>query len=332
MGLNVVEEENCKEHINIAFVKVHKAGSTTLQNILQRFGHRRNLSFVLSNMSDTSKPAGMRHYLGYEGTIDFKSLLPLPKGRDHFNILSNHVVFNHSVFSHVMPSSTSYIGIVREPLSQLRSTMAYYGYGNNWKLENNETVLTHYLNSPEKYKVTYLFSRMSYDFGLPQRDVRNMTSIRSFIQDLDKVFKFVLILEYFDESLVLLKRLLCWTLRDIIYILVNKSNRKIPYAMDDFTKHKNIAVADYEIYSHFYEKFWQLVSKELNNGFAQEVGYFKNLLQRVLIFCDSGTQVLRIPNSEWSNEFSITREDCRLMTLHEVYFIQMLTKKQYLIN
>jgi len=39
--------QTCNKVVDFAFVKTHKAGSTTLISILQRFGHTHNLLFAL---------------------------------------------------------------------------------------------------------------------------------------------------------------------------------------------------------------------------------------------------------------------------------------------
>ena len=43
---------NCSEETKVAFAKTHKTGSTTVQNILFRFGEQRRLSFVLPKARD----------------------------------------------------------------------------------------------------------------------------------------------------------------------------------------------------------------------------------------------------------------------------------------
>ena len=68
---------------------------------------------------------------------------------------------------------------------------------------------------------------MSFDLGLEQKSFTEDEKISEFVDELSKKLHLVLIADYFDESLVLLKRLLCWDLEDIIY--VKQKMRSITY-------------------------------------------------------------------------------------------------------
>jgi hypothetical protein len=52
--------ENCSVKTDVVFAKTHKTGSTTVQNILFRFGEKRKLAFVLPKVGDK-----LHHYLFY---------------------------------------------------------------------------------------------------------------------------------------------------------------------------------------------------------------------------------------------------------------------------
>ena len=59
---------------------------------------------------------------------------------------------------------------------------------------------------------------MAFDLGLEQENFSNEEEITEFIENISKRFDLVLIAEYFDESLVLMKRMLCWDFEDIVYV------------------------------------------------------------------------------------------------------------------
>lgn len=50
--------------------------------------------------------------------------------------------------------------------------------------------------------------------------------IKKHIDDLAEKMNLVLIMEYFDESLVLLKRELCWDLDDVVYFKLNQRSQE----------------------------------------------------------------------------------------------------------
>ena len=63
---------------------------------------------------------------------------------------------------------------------------------------------------------------------------------------LDKFFGTVLIREYFDESLILLRRKLCWKLQDILYFPLKvgeNGSRTEQYPDDLIEKHKQLLVS-----------------------------------------------------------------------------------------
>lgn len=69
---------------------------------------------------------------------------------------------------------------------------------------------------------------MTFHLGLSYRYFQNYTAVKNYIKFLNKEFDLVMIMDYFDESLVLLKRLLCWEIDDILYVKLNerKDNEK----------------------------------------------------------------------------------------------------------
>lgn len=56
---------------------------------------------------------------------------------------------------------------------------------------------------------------MLWDLGLPTGDMEDQRKVDAKIKDLDEQFEFVMLAEYFDESLVILAKMLCWDLREV---------------------------------------------------------------------------------------------------------------------
>ena len=71
-------------------------------------------------------------------------------------------------------------------------------------------------------------NQMLWDFGLDEKLFENMTAIKSKIEEIDSTFALVLLTEKFDESMILLKDLLCWDYRDMTSLKLNaqKSSSK----------------------------------------------------------------------------------------------------------
>ena len=63
-----------------------------------------------------------------------------------------------------------------------------------------------------------MFTAQLFDLGFEVNDYRNSLDLQAIIKELDEQLSLVLIREYLDESLVLLQRLLCWDLSDMVYM------------------------------------------------------------------------------------------------------------------
>ena len=59
------------------------------------------------------------------------------------------------------------------------------------------------------------------------RDIANFILNR----ELDRQFDLVLILEHFDESLILLQNLMCWSTEDLVYLKQNERISKESFLM-----------------------------------------------------------------------------------------------------
>lgn len=80
------DSETCRPHTNIMFLKTHKTASSTVLNVIYRFGELHELRFALPNLT---------YLLGYPD--NFKA--ELVKGYrgprvSTFNIMANHLRFN----------------------------------------------------------------------------------------------------------------------------------------------------------------------------------------------------------------------------------------------
>ena len=62
--------------------------------------------------------------------------------------------------------------------------------------------------------------------------------IKKHIDELAEKIDLVLIMEYFDESLVLLKRELCWDLDDVVYFKLNQRSHE--YKQTEITSHQQV--------------------------------------------------------------------------------------------
>ena len=315
-----------KPRTHIAFLKVHKAASSTVQNILYRFGFGHNLSFVLPEQG---------HYISKDANF-YTKILPSVDKSGKYDIICNHVAFYEWKFKSLMHDDAFYLAIVRNPIQRFVSAAYYYRYVINYPylLNVNRTTFLHDLiTDPLKYdpdfKDSKTFNRLAFDFGLKAnsvKDVMNLDEITKnmFVLQLLERFHFVMLVEKFDEALVMLKRYLNWTIKDIIYIKQNQfHNNSIVIqnvTAEDEAKFKLTNHLDYLIYDKFVERFNEMAAKEID--LEAEVKEFKRKLQLVEEFCTMYTirRDIMFSETKFNAEFRVSRYDCQLMMKDELAF------------
>ena len=83
------------------------------------------------------------------------------------------------------------------------------------------------------------------------------------IAALESIYTFVLLTDYFDESLILMKHLLCWDWPDVVYV---KFKMRIAEAKSNITPELGAQIqswnhADVKLYDAFNKTFWRRVEE-----------------------------------------------------------------------
>lgn len=110
-------ESTCTPKSNIFFLKTHKTGSSTVQNLLLRYGDKNNLTFALPR-STTG------HVFNY--AVKFAPWMVREAKVNPPNILCNHLRYEEDGVRETMPEDTAFISIIRDPVSLFKSTFIYY--------------------------------------------------------------------------------------------------------------------------------------------------------------------------------------------------------------
>ena len=105
----------------------------------------------------------------------------------------------------------------------------------------------------------------SFDLGLDYKFYQDAKGIEDYVALLDKEFDLVLISDYFDESVVLLKRILCWEFEDVLFVKTNErlDNERAASISDDiFENIKRWNKADVLLFEHFNRTLWNKIKME----------------------------------------------------------------------
>ena len=215
-----------KKHF--VFVKTHKCASDTVAAIGRRFALEHHLNLVL--------PLGQHFLLGWP--YQMEPFMYRKRKTEHYDILLDHIVYNRRKLNNVMPDDTVYFTILRKPINRLISAVHYFGIGPcsfmPYKQEDYMKITDEYLRDLDMYDSIYtspsnmfnllkctcvpkgismVKNAMAFDLGFTSPfhimgtdQSNNYTHIASWLRKMYKEMTFVMITEYFDESMVYLKR------------------------------------------------------------------------------------------------------------------------------
>ncbi|XP_078595945.1 galactosylceramide sulfotransferase-like isoform X2 [Branchiostoma floridae x Branchiostoma japonicum] len=344
--LQRTDNSTCQPYLNLAFLKVHKCGSSLLSHMFLRFGYEHSLIAALPRIKGAA-------LIGHMGKIGDNAYLHPPGGK-RWNLFAHHAIYNRTRFQELMASNTRYITILREPIQRLQSAFRYFDLGSKFPGLQEKTpkgtpdVIT-YLKDPaywdKKFKVPkrlkkeehYCFRNcMARDLGLQESDYENHTAVQEFVQGIENDFSMVLILERLPESLVLLKRRMCWTLYSILYTMGvhtrrQRYKRHIPItdAMKSaFYKHN---YADAMLYTRFNDSFHKQISQE-GDDFYGEVKHFMRVNNAVSRYCKKKKRKsdfkenMTVDQSRWNEAFTVDITLCRIYGKKRLYFDIMLRR------
>ena len=212
----------CLPKRNILFLKTYKTGSSTMANIFFRYGDSRNLTFVLP-----------KEFSLLEWPMRFQVAFAIPVNTRAPNILCSYTRFSKKPMNWFFPKGSSkYLTILRNPVESFESVFRCMKVGDRLGIGHKRDSLQGFLQKGIPFSVmrrkAYPLTRnpLLHDLGLSFKYYQNLTAVNEYIQSLDKEFDLVMIMDYFDESLVLMKRLLCWHKEDILYLKLNERQDK----------------------------------------------------------------------------------------------------------
>ncbi|NWZ82883.1 G3ST2 sulfotransferase, partial [Poecile atricapillus] len=246
---------------DIVFLKVHKSASSTVMNILFRFGEMHNLTFAFP------QGGGFQLYYPHHFLARFvQGFSPLSPQR--FNILCHHMRFLLPEVQKVVPSSAVYFSILRNPVQLMESSFAYYRGASAFSRVRS---LEEFLSQPHRYYDPtsgdrhYSRNLMTFDFGFNPDGEVSPERVQLMLKAIEASFNFLLISEYFDESMVLLKEMLCWDLDSVVSFPLNTrdSSTKSPLPDSVVEKIKAWNRLDWEIYTHFNRTFWERIDRDI---------------------------------------------------------------------
>ncbi|XP_068583207.1 galactosylceramide sulfotransferase-like [Cebidichthys violaceus] len=286
---NISQRDNnvCVPKVDVMFMKTHKTASSTFLNILFRFGEKHKLKFAFpSSRNDFFYPSPFQHaYVqGYQSGMCF-------------NIMCNHMRFNATEVARVLPRDTFYITILRDPAELFESAFHYFGHvvPLTWRIPG-EDKMAEFLGDPQQYfspdgfNSFYLKNLLFFDFGQDNTLDPDDPRVGEGIKVIAERFQLVMLMEHFEESLILLRDALCWETDDIVFFKLNSRKESTVSKLTPELRAKALQWngIDWKLYKHFNATFWEKVEVYGRQRMAEEVAELKRRNAELVEICIEG--------------------------------------------
>ena len=295
---------------NFYLIKSYKAASSTLSNLLYRYGLKHGLSFVEPQDTTTNQIFPFSH-------LDTATTFPLIPSCDNiYNLSTIHCRFEgKDKLEKTMPVGTIIFASVRNPISQLESSFNYLGFGNY--LEKKGITFNRFIENPLKISRLYLgfpkeriildepknlifWNQQSqvfglYDFKIPvgigRKEILEneiyQKEIMKFLERVDKEVDFVFIAEHFMESIAIFREMFGLEYSDVAHFNINFSTKN--NNVNELTKQQQDKIIEFNyidwlLYQRMVDKFEEIKST-LRYDLSYEIDVIQQLNARITKYC-----------------------------------------------
>ncbi|XP_038059561.1 galactosylceramide sulfotransferase-like [Patiria miniata] len=333
----------CQPNHRFVFIKIHKTGSSTIATMLQRYGYRRDLTFALPSGAAHSFPMSNQRYrfdtpqLVFQWNLTDRSGALVWPALGGYQVLVNHAPYNRTVDEILIPNAV-YFTMIREPLARTESFFRYFLFDQAVPHKANEDPLEVFMRDPQRHTqklsnnkwTKYFRNGQFFSLGLEREDYKNLRAVEAAIDSLSRGMDLVMLNEYFDESLLLLKKLMCWDFQDIVYI--SKAVRRpsgnhtsIPAGLRDQILRWN--AADLRLYQHFNRTFWTKVQK-YGPEFGHDLDTFRAMKESATQACmATGSRQWDWHNSSYWKLPPNASEKCRDYTRDDKAWVMLIRSR-----
>ena len=88
----------------------------------------------------------------------------------------------------------------------------------------------------QKIRKNWIYNSILFDFGMIPEDYGNKKKLQNLISEIDQTFDLIMILEDFNESMVLLKNGLSWNYEDLLSVKLNVHNERTKTLISEMAK------------------------------------------------------------------------------------------------
>lgn len=227
-----------------------------------------------------------------------------------FNIICNHMRFNATEVAKVLPTDTTYITILRDPAELFESSFHYFHnvVPLTWKI-SGEDKFTEFLKDPgryydpDAYNSFYLKNLLFFDLGQDNNLEPDDARVEAAIRAIAERFQLVMLVEHFEESLILLKDALCWEMDDLLFFKLNARKGSTVSKLTPQLRAKALEWngLDWKLYRHFNGTFWRKVDVYGRERMARDVAELRRRNAEMVNICIEGGQAVDAGSIEESS-------------------------------
>ncbi|XP_065562144.1 galactosylceramide sulfotransferase-like isoform X1 [Artemia franciscana] len=169
---------------------------------------------------------------------------------------------------------------------------------------------------------------MLFDLGFPVKDFGKENKLKDFVDGVEKKFDLVMIKEKMEESIVLLKHLLCWEYKDLVYLKLNSraQNEKKKLSVNQADKLRKWLKADNYLYMKLRAVFDRKVEQFGYKKMEEEKKKLSSVTKQIMEGCLSGKKK---PADENLIQEMRKSAGCRLFALDEYSFLDEIKIAQW---
>ncbi|CAG5112164.1 Oidioi.mRNA.OKI2018_I69.chr2.g6407.t1.cds [Oikopleura dioica] len=280
----------------IIFLKTHKTASSTVQNVLLRWGQKNKKTFAL--------PKSGKSIFSYWKSFKVSDVHGYCESCPKPDIIAHHLRYSPDVEKlFAMDEPVYHLSIIRNPTSMFESVFNYMkGVAPQFKTAGT---LEKFLDDPHKYikhskQMTSFFSRnhLTYEFGFDPME-EEPKKIAENLKLISQKWNLIMITEHMAESLAVLKHDLCLSIEDIACFITNARPKKTELSKKTQEKLLEWNQADARLYDHFNRTLWRRISHIGEEKIAHDVEKMHTLIDQLTEKCVDGY----LPNSQLHPDF-----------------------------
>jgi len=293
----------CLPVSHIAFLPMDTttdASSTrSFQRLFAQYGMKNNLSYALPTGNNEWRNGLGHSFNPLSGNVS--TVIGLTENSEdfHFDIIFHEMIFDAVKIYEIMPGDTIFISLLTDPVMKFYD--AWVKYEDHWLMKESfkglsrQEAMSVFLNDTDEYlkepRKLYLEAQMLkgkgirkanskmkhgieplihlvnpqlFVLGFESTEFRQVDNLyQAMIKSTESQFHLMLLDEYFEDSLAVLKHKLCWTVRDVVYLAAaikrpqhSRRYEDVGLTEELVDKIRNLNKGDVQLYDTFQEVFW----------------------------------------------------------------------------